>query len=72
LWVHYSVARGEPRRADVYDVNGALLHALDWPADIDLGFHAVLTDSIALGIRRDSLGVESVVRLRWADVPAER
>lgn len=65
LWVHHSVARAQSRRADVYDANGLLLHALTWPGDVDLGFHAVLTDSMAIGIRRDSLGVESVVRLRW-------
>jgi hypothetical protein len=64
LWAHRSAVPGEARTADVYTEDGALAFTAVWPADIDLTFNARVYDGVALGIQRDSLGVESVVRVR--------
>lgn len=65
LWVMRSVEPGSPRRADVWAGDGTLAFTAEWPADIDLRLHAVITDSIAIAVARDSLDVERIVRLRW-------
>ena len=65
LWVLLTPAAGAERTAEVRDSTGALIFTAHWPGDIDPTFNAVLTDSVALAVRRDSLGVESVVRMRW-------
>jgi hypothetical protein len=65
LWVLLTPAAGAERMAEVRDTTGALVFTAHWPADVDPTFTGVLTDSAALAVRRDSLDVESVVRLRW-------
>jgi len=65
LWLLPSVADGAERTAEVRDSTGAVVFIAQWPGDIDPTFSGVLTDSIALAVRRDSLGVESIARLRW-------
>jgi hypothetical protein len=65
LWVLRSATRGAPRKADVWDRNGGLVFTAEWPADVDLSFNALIDDSVALAVSRDSLDVERVVRLRW-------
>lgn len=65
LWVLLSHAAGAEHVAEVRDTTGALVFTARWPADVDPTLTGVLTDSVALAVRRDSLGVESVVRMRW-------
>ena len=67
LWVLLTPAPGEPRTAEVRGPDGRLAFLASWPADVDILSAGLLTDTAALGIRRDSLGVESVVRLRWRE-----
>ncbi|HEX7050225.1 MAG TPA: 6-bladed beta-propeller [Longimicrobiales bacterium] len=64
LWVERSVADGEPRRADVYGRTGAQVATVEWPADVDLR-SGYIGDGVMLGVARDTLGVQRVVRLRW-------
>ena len=65
LWVELSRADGEPRTAEVWDGDGELIHVVDWPRDITLANPDWVGSNSALGIRRDSLGVENVVRLSF-------
>jgi hypothetical protein len=64
LWVELSMAEGEARRADVYDTTGRRLVLAQWPKDVDIGF-GYIGDRVAYGVRRDSLGVARVVRVRF-------
>ena len=64
LWVEVSVAAGEHRRADVYNRAGELVHEVEWPADVNL-ILGQMDSATALGISRDSLGVERIVGLRF-------
>ncbi len=64
LWVEVSVAAGEPRRADVYDRFGELVHVVEWPADVRL-FLGQMDSETAFGVSRDSLDVERIVGLRF-------
>jgi hypothetical protein len=65
LWVQVTPAEGEPSRADVYDPSGVRVAVAEWPADVELRTGYV-TQDLALGIRRDSLGVERVARIAWS------
>ncbi len=65
LWVLLSGADGADRVAEVRDSTGTFLFTARWPGDVAPTFTGVPSDSVALGVRTDSLGVESVVRLRW-------
>ena len=67
LWVERSVREGAMREADVFDREGRLLTQVRWPRDVDLlGRQLVATSgSYALGVARDSVGTQHVMRLRW-------
>jgi hypothetical protein len=64
LWVELSVAAGDPRRAYVYARSGELVAEVEWPREVDL-LLGHLERSAALGVSRDSLGVERVARMRF-------
>jgi len=64
LWVERTVPDGSPRIADVWDGDGNLLRSVQWPEDVSFTLGWVSEDW-ALGLRRDSLGVDYVVRLRF-------
>jgi len=64
LWVELSVADGEDRRAHVYDRDGRLAFSAQWPAGIAMQDNAIYGD-VALGVARDSLDVQRVIRLRF-------
>lgn len=63
LWVELSREEGAPRVADVWGTDGSLEQRVQWPADISLALPGWVGERSALGVRRDSLGVEYVVRL---------
>lgn len=65
LWVELSVPPGEDRKADVWDVNGTLAAHVSWPADVRMGVVSWISKDRALGVARDELGVERVVRIRF-------
>ena len=65
LWVERSVPADSARLADVWNDEGEVVEQRRWPADVRLGLVGWVGSSHALGIRRDELGVEHVVRLRW-------
>jgi hypothetical protein len=65
LWVEKNVIDGSPRIADLWDENGALVQRVAWPADISLEPPAWIGEDWGLGIRRDSLGVQYVARVRF-------
>lgn len=69
LWVELSVAAGAPRVAEVWAPSGELAAATAWPADITFAPPVGLAGGdVALGVRRDSLGVERIVKLRFSPV----
>ena len=63
LWVHLAQPQGQPHVAHVYDSAGPVL-ALSWPNSVSLS-DGFLSSHFALGVQRDDLDVERVVRLRW-------
>lgn len=65
LWVELSVSRGDARAAEVWNDDGILEARVTWPASVSLGTVSWIGDGVALGVARDELGVESVVRLRY-------
>jgi hypothetical protein len=66
LWVRRTTSTStEPDLADVYDAAGAVVAVARWPRGVDLRLGYV-TDSVAVGVRRDSLGVPRVTVLRWS------
>lgn len=65
LWVELSQADGLPRVADVWHSDGTLAQRVQWPGDIALAQPGWVGEHSALGVRRDSLGVEYVVRLTF-------
>ncbi|MEO8201115.1 MAG: hypothetical protein ABI679_11385 [Gemmatimonadota bacterium] len=64
LWVQLNVGDGELSRADVYNQGGRRVGNAEWPADVDLqsGF---VGERVAYGLRTDSLGRASIVRVRF-------
>lgn len=64
LWVERWVVEGAAREADVWSADGVLLFTLEWPSDVRLS-EGWRGERQALGIARDQLGVERVVRIRW-------
>jgi hypothetical protein len=64
LWVERSVADGQPREADLYDRRGTLVAVMTWPSHIRLG-HRTVRGHTAVGVAVDSLGTNTVVRLRF-------
>lgn len=65
LWVELSVPHDSSRLGEVWDTEGQLVERLRWPADVRLGDISWVSESHALGVLRDELGVERVVRLVW-------
>ena len=65
LWVQLETAQGADGIADVYDDHGTWLFRAAWPGAIDLSLCAARGDA-ALGTTTDSLGLQHVVRLRFA------
>jgi hypothetical protein len=65
LWVELSVSDGSPRMADIWDEGGHLVKRVEWPRDVWLRLPGWVDTDWALGRRRDALGVEYVVRLRF-------
>lgn len=63
LWIELSTNRAAPRTAHVYDRGGNRVRTVSWPRDVQLRNGAV-QDTVAVGIASDSLGVQSVVRLK--------
>jgi hypothetical protein len=65
LWVQLTPASGDSESvADVYDTAGTFVQVARWPKAIDLSLGYV-TDSVALGVSRDSLGVQRVALMQW-------
>ncbi len=65
LWVELSVQEGANRQADVYLRDGTLEAHYRWPANVRLRLPGWIGDDVALGVARDDLDVERVVRLRF-------
>lgn len=65
LWVELSQTDGRPRVAEVWNADGTLARRVQWPGDITLAHPGWVGEHSALGIRRDSLDVEHVVRLTF-------
>jgi len=64
LWVEKTVPDGQPRQADVYERQGALVAVMTWPSHIRLNYRTVRGQT-AVGVAVDSLGTNTVVRLRF-------
>ena len=64
LWVERTVPDGQPREADIYDRRGTLLAVMTWPAHIRLN-NRMVRGQTAIGVAVDSLGTNTVVRLRF-------
>ena len=65
LWVQLTRPAADTESwADVYDLSGTLTKVVRWPKRVDLRFGYV-TDTVALGVTRDSLGVQRVALVRW-------
>lgn len=67
LWVERNVPDTEPRQADVWTDDGTRIAEVHWPRDVNLRIPGWIGETSALGVRRDSLGVETVVRLTFGD-----
>jgi hypothetical protein len=63
LWVELTVPDGAERRAFVYSPTGVRALSVTWPGDVDLREGAAVADT-AWGVAADSLGVQTIVRLR--------
>jgi hypothetical protein len=63
LWVQLSAPDGAMNRADIYERDGKWSGTVEWPSDVELR-NGYVDSGTALGVSRDSLGVERVVRLR--------
>jgi hypothetical protein len=66
LWVTLSQPDGAPHRARVYDRRGTLVAEYEWPGTVALTVTDWIGTDRALGVSRDSLGVERVVALRFS------
>jgi hypothetical protein len=64
VWTHRS--RGE-NEAHVYVEDGTLQFTATWPIGVDLSYGAI-RGRTALGTTTDEVGVERVVRVRFAPV----
>ena len=64
LWVVRYVPQGAPNEADVYEASGKRAAIVTWPAGIVLTNGWAVYRDVALGVQRDELDVERVVRLR--------
>lgn len=67
LWVVLTTAAADTMRlADVYDTSGLRVAQASWHRSIDLSAGGIRREH-TFGVRRDSLGVERVVRLTWRE-----
>jgi len=62
LWVQRTTLPGEPRQVDIYARDGALVERVEFPPGLDLSY-GVLRPDVLVGVMRDELDVEYVVRL---------
>lgn len=65
LWVELSVPDGEPREARIHAPDGSLLERRSWSGDVDISLPGWIGSDAAVGVRRDSLEVQRVVRVEW-------
>ena len=65
LWVERSVPDGSDRVADVYSTNLELEARHRWSSRVPLGPESWLGTRELIGVSRDTLGVERVVRIRF-------
>jgi len=65
LWVELSVD-GNRRVADVYDESGAPSASYNWPSDVRVEARGWIGRDRLFGVRRDSLGVQRVARVRFS------
>jgi hypothetical protein len=65
LWVNLTRQANTENRADVYDTSGTRIAVARWPGGVDLR-SGYVDDEVALGVARDSLGVERVSLLTWS------
>lgn len=67
LWVERNMPDTESREADIWTDDGSRIAEIHWPRDVELRIPGWIGETSALGVRRDSLGVETVVRLTFED-----
>jgi hypothetical protein len=65
MWVIFNTAGDEPARASLYDRLGSPVGVRTWPRAVDLSYPAWLAADYALGIVKDTLGVQRVARVAW-------
>lgn len=65
LWVLLSRSEGAPQKAEVWGRDGTMVARIEVPGDVRLTQPTALGERGGVAIRRDSLGVESVVRLGY-------
>lgn len=65
LWVERSVPEGSDRVADVYSTELELAARHRWPSEVALGPESWLGVRELVGVSRDTLAVERVVRVRF-------
>ena len=65
LWVFLTPQADGPPEAHVYRRDGIIAEVVRWPRDVSLRL-SFLDEGFALGVTRDSLDVQRVVRLKWS------
>jgi hypothetical protein len=65
LWIERTVALGQLRESDIYDRSGRLVATAEWPAAFSSTVSTPITGRVALGVARDSLDLERVIRVRF-------
>lgn len=68
LWIERTVADGQPREADVYERDGRRVAIMRWPGHVSLS-HRTVKGRTAIGVAVDSLGTNTIVRLRFDRAP---
>jgi len=64
LWIERTIPDGRPREADIYERNGRRMAVMSWPAHVSMS-HRTARGRTAIGVAVDSLGTNTVVRLRF-------
>ena len=64
LWIERTVPDGQPREADVFERDGRRVGVMTWPAHVSLR-HRTVRGRTAVGVAIDSLGTNTIVRLRF-------
>ena len=63
LWAELSAAEGAAHEAHVWMPTGTRVNTYQWPADVSLSPEGWVGKDVIVGVKRDSLGVDYVVRL---------